>query len=84
MPSAMARSKRPPSLGKSAGARLVVMRRCGNLNYEQTMAARTRSRDSRTAVSGRPTIGCATGAGEKHFNVDVRRFYASTGTAMDH
>ena len=30
MPRAIARSKRPPSLGRSAGARLTVMRRAGN------------------------------------------------------
>jgi hypothetical protein len=31
MPSAIGRSKRPDSLGRSAGARLTVMRRCGKL-----------------------------------------------------
>ena len=33
-----------------------MIRRCGNSNPELTSAARTRSRDSRTAASGRPTI----------------------------
>src|SRR5690606_7604088 len=56
MPSAMGRSKRPPSLGRSAGARLMVMRRCGYSNCAHRIAARTRSRDSRTAAAGRPTI----------------------------
>ena len=55
MPTAIARSKRPPSLGRSAGARLTVMRRWGNSNCEDWIAARTRSRASRTSVSGRPT-----------------------------
>src|SRR5690606_6125558 len=56
IPSAIGRSKRPPSLGRSAGARLMVMRRAGYSNWAQRIAARTRSRDSRTAASGRPTI----------------------------
>ena len=52
----MARSKRPPSLGKSAGARLIVMRLVGNSNPALIMALRTRSLLSLTAVSGRPTM----------------------------
>src|SRR5690554_2023338 len=56
MPNAMGRSKRPPSLGKSAGARLMVMRRAGNSKPELRMALRTRSLLSLTAVSGKPTI----------------------------
>src|SRR5699024_4295315 len=56
MPSAIGRSKRPPCLGRSAGARLTVMRRCGNSNWAQWIAARTRSLASRTAASGRPTM----------------------------
>ena len=55
MPSAMGRSKRPDSLGRSAGARFTVIRLPGNSKPELTMAARTRSRASRTSVSGRPT-----------------------------
>jgi hypothetical protein len=55
MPSAMGRSKRPDSLGRSAGARLTVMRRCGNSKPQFWIAARTRSRASLTSVSGRPT-----------------------------
>src|SRR5690349_7840470 len=56
MPSAIGRSKRPLSLGSSAGARLTVMRRAGNSKREFTSAARTRSRLSFTSVSGRPTM----------------------------
>ncbi len=56
MPSAMGRSKRPPSLGRSAGARLRVMRLVlGKSKPALIKALRTRSRLSFTAVSGRPT-----------------------------
>ncbi len=53
---AMARSKRPPSLGRSAGARLTVMCLEGNSKLPLSRALRTRSRDSFTEVSGRPTM----------------------------
>ena len=56
MPSAIGRSKRPPSLGRSAGARLTVIAARGYSNCAFWIAARTRSRASFTAVSGRPTI----------------------------
>jgi hypothetical protein len=39
----------------SAGARLTVMRLPGKIRPEFLMAERTRSRDSLTAASGRPT-----------------------------
>ena len=55
-PKAMAKSKRPPSLGKSAGARLTVMRWAGNSKREFNIAPRTLSLLSFTAVSGNPTI----------------------------
>ena len=56
MPSAMGRSKRPESLGKSAGARLTVMRwLCGNCRPLLSKALRTRSRASFTSTSARPT-----------------------------
>src|SRR5690606_37062587 len=55
MPRAMARSKRPPSFGRSAGARLRVILRAGKSNPEFWIALRTRSLLSLTAVSGRPT-----------------------------
>ena len=55
MPSAIGRSKRPDSFGRSAGARLTVIRRIGNSKRLLSRAARTRSRASRTSVSGRPT-----------------------------
>src|SRR5687768_5271423 len=56
MPSAIGKSKRLESLGSSAGARLTVMRRAGNSKRAWLSAARTRSRASRTSVSGKPTI----------------------------
>ena len=56
MPSAIGRSKRPDSLGRSAGARLTVMRLlCGKGKPLCGSAARTRSRDSLTSVSASPT-----------------------------
>src|SRR6266481_5888172 len=56
MPTAIGRSKRPPSFGKSAGDRLTVMRPGGKLNPVVNNAERTRSLLSRTAVSGSPTM----------------------------
>src|SRR4029453_19282541 len=56
MPSAIGTSKAAPALRTSAGARFTVMRWGGNSNPEFRMALRTRSRLSRTLVSGRPTI----------------------------
>jgi hypothetical protein len=53
---AMGRSKPEPSFLRSAGARLMVMRVGGRSKPEFLMADRTRSRDSRTAASGRPTV----------------------------
>jgi hypothetical protein len=56
MPRAIGRSKRPESLGRSAGARLTVMRwLLGKASPALAMAERTRSRASRTSVSTRPT-----------------------------
>ena len=55
MPSAIGKSNRPPSLGRSAGAKLTVIRFAGNSNRELMIALRTRSRDSLTVVSGKPT-----------------------------
>src|SRR5947208_5623299 len=56
IPSAMGRSNRPPSLGRSAGARFTVIRPAGNSKRELRSAARTRSLLSFTTVAGRPTI----------------------------
>ena len=56
MPSAIGRSKAAPSLRSSAGARLIVMRSTGNSSPAFRIAARTRSRLSRTVESGRPTV----------------------------
>ena len=53
---ASARSKPGPAFLRSAGARFTVIRRSGNSKPELSSAARTRSRDSCTAASGRPTI----------------------------
>src|SRR6478736_2105487 len=56
MPSAMGRSKRPPSFGRSAGARFTVMRPAGKAKPQCARAARTRSLLSRTTGAGSPTI----------------------------
>src|SRR5260221_11594350 len=56
MPTAMGRSKRPPSLGKSAGDKLTVMRPVGKSKPVVSSAERTRSLLSRTTASGRPTM----------------------------
>jgi hypothetical protein len=53
---AMGKSNREPSLGISAGAKLIVMRLAGKSNWQFLMALRTRSLLSLTAASGRPTI----------------------------
>ena len=70
---AMGRSKPEPSFLMSAGARLMVMRVGGRSKPEFLMAERTRSRDSRTAASGRPTVekvSCSDDAGEVDFDID--------------
>ena len=53
--SAIGRSKWLPSLSRSAGARLMRMRLGGSESPMEVSAARTRSRASPTALSGRPT-----------------------------
>jgi len=53
---AIARSIPGPALRRLAGARLTTIRRSGNSKPQLTRAARTRSRASRTAASGSPTI----------------------------
>ena len=55
-PKAMGRSKWLPSLSTSAGARLTVILLGGSARPRAFSAARTRSRDSATALSGRPTM----------------------------
>ena len=55
MPSAMGRSYQGPSFLMSAGARLIVICATGKGKPLLRRAVRTRSRDSRTAASGRPT-----------------------------
>ena len=52
---AIARSIPGPALRRLAGARLATIRRRGNSKPQLASAARTRSRASRTAASGRPT-----------------------------
>jgi AcrR family transcriptional regulator len=56
IPTAVGRSKAAPSLRRSAGARLTVIRSIGNSRPALRIAARTRSRLSRTVESGRPTV----------------------------
>ena len=55
-PSAIGRSKWLPSLARSAGARLTVIRLGGRPRPIAPSALRTRSRTSATALSGRPTM----------------------------
>ncbi len=55
IPRATARSSPAPCLRTAPGARFTVMRCCGHTRPDDSTAARTRSRDSRTAVSGSPT-----------------------------
>jgi hypothetical protein len=52
---AIGKSNRPPLLGSSAGARLTVMRWSGQEKCEHSNALRTRSLDSLTELSGKPT-----------------------------
>ena len=59
IPSAMGKSKAAPSFFVSAGARLTVIRLTGKEKPALRIAVRTRSRDSFTAESGRPTISKA-------------------------
>ena len=54
-PTAMARSRPAPVLRTPEGARLTVIRVGGHGSRLESSAARTRSRDSRQASSGRPT-----------------------------
>ena len=56
MATAIGRSKAAPALRRSAGARFTVMRCGGKSKPELRMAARTRSRLSRTLASGSPTM----------------------------
>ena len=59
MPSRMGRSYTVPSFRRRAGARFTVMRLTGNWTPQFFTAARTRSRASFTAASGRPTTSKA-------------------------
>ena len=56
MPSAIGRSNEAPSFRRSAGARFTVIRSAGKGKPALRMAVRTRSRLSRTAESGSPTV----------------------------
>ena len=58
-PNAIGRSKCAPSLTTSAGARLTAMRFGGRASPIEPSAARTRSRDSATALSASPTMAMA-------------------------
>ncbi len=55
-PTAMGRSSPAPPLRRPDGARFTTVLRSGHGRPLERMAARTRSRDSRTAASGRPTM----------------------------
>ncbi len=52
----MGKSKSDPSLGRSAGDRFTVIRLDGSAMAIVVRAARTRSRASDTALSGKPTM----------------------------
>ena len=58
-PIAIGKSKWAPSLSKSAGDRFTAIRLAGNASPREERAARTRSLDSATALSGSPTIAIA-------------------------
>src|SRR6267378_551719 len=79
MPSAMGRSKRPLSLGSSAGARLTVIRRAGNSKREFTSAAflhfgvrKTDDGERGQAVS------------QMHLDGDFGRLQSRERTAVEH
>jgi len=55
-PSAMGKSKCAPSFTTSAGAKFTAMRFGGSASPIDDKAARTRSRDSATALSAKPTM----------------------------
>ncbi len=71
--SAMGRSKCEPSLGRSAGDILMVILRAGRAMAIAFNAARTRSRASETALSGRPTIAKEGMPGDKAHCTSTRR-----------
>ena len=73
-PSAIGRSKWLPSLITSAGDRLTVMRLGGSASPMAQSAARTRSRLSPTALSGRPTTA-GHAARDLHLHVDGKRVH---------
>ena len=85
MPSAIGRSKRPDSFGRSAGARLTVTRLlCGNSSPLVCSAARTRSRDFLDLGVGQADEREARQAvGEVHLDRHRRRFEAAQGAAVD-
>lgn len=84
MPSAMGKSNRPESLGKSAGARFTVMRLlAGNSSPAFWMAERTRSRASLTSVSASPTsVKLGEAVGQMHFDAHRTCFKRQQGAAM--
>ena len=89
---AIGRSRPGPALRRLAGARLATIRRSGNSKPQFVIAARTRSRASLTAASGRPTTEKAgrprwtststrTGRAEIPSSVNVRAV-ASIGASL--
>ena len=78
---ASGRSKPGPTLRRYAGARLTVMRSCGNTKPEFTSAALTRSRASRTALSASPTTANAGSPRRMSASTQTRR--ASTPSIVN-
>ncbi len=72
---AIGRSKEGPSLRTSAGERFTSSRPAGKAKPELKMAARTRSRASVSARSGRPMIAMAGVPGE--LSASTRTTYPS-------
>ena len=71
---AIARSKPAADFGRSAGARLTVMRRLGNSRPAHWIAARTRSRlFANGGVAGRPTMVRTGSPGARSTSTVIRR-----------
>ena len=84
MPSAIGRSKRPDSFGRSAGARLTVILRTGNSKPAFCSAARTRSRDFLDLGLGQADeIERRQAAAQMDFDRDQRRVEPREATRQD-
>ena len=80
-PAAIARSRRAPSFRSSAGDKLTTMLLVSIWQPRWRIAARTRSRASRTAGSGRPTTARAGSPGRASTSTWTRRASTPRGTA---